>query len=96
MWLQSSMWSLMEVDKVPLKYLLVRGDSPWCPETLKLPDLKLQIWQERRGSGTTSLKLKQILRVLELLKTILTLGKGKRLFNYLASQDLTKADIFPI
>ena len=30
------------------------------------------------------------------MKTILTLQKGKRLCNDLASPDLTKADIFPI
>ena len=65
-------------------------------EVLQLLNIKLYIWPERRGSGTTYLKLKQFLKRLEVLKTILTLQKGKSSCNDLASPDLTKADIFPI
>ena len=99
MWLQSSMSSLTEVDKVPYKLLTVQGDNNWCSETLTFMCLKVlpiyeALQQECRGSGTTSLQRKEFLKQLEVLKTILTLQKG--LCNDLASPDLTKADIFSI
>ena len=36
LWSQTSMWSLTEVDKVPLTGLPVLGETPWCSETLTL------------------------------------------------------------
>ena len=46
MWLQSSMWSLTEIDNVPFKCLPVRGDTPWCFQTLTFMCLKVfpNIW----------------------------------------------------
>ena len=46
MWLQSSMWSLTEIDNVPLKCLPVRGDTPCCFQTLTFMCLKVfpNIW----------------------------------------------------
>ena len=72
MWLQLSISSLTEVDKVSFNCLPVRDDTPWCSETLtlmclkvlpiykalQLPQVKLLIWQERSSSGATSLKVK--------------------------------------
>ena len=31
-WLQFNMWSLTDVDNVPLTRLPVLGDTPWCSE----------------------------------------------------------------
>ena len=42
------------------------------------------------------LKLKWFFKRLEVLKTILSLQKSKRLCNDVMNPDLTKADIFPI
>ena len=41
MWLQSSVGSLTEAGKVHFKCLLVRGDTPWCSETLTFMCLKV-------------------------------------------------------
>ena len=32
-WSQSNMWSLTDVDNIPLTRLHVLGDAPWCSET---------------------------------------------------------------
>ena len=31
-WLQFNMWSLTDVDNIPLTHLPVLGDTPWCCE----------------------------------------------------------------
>ena len=52
-------------------------------EALQLPHVTLYIWHDCKGSGKTSLKLKQILRQLVDLKITRNLQKGRRFCNAL-------------
>ena len=63
---------------------------------LQLPHVNLYIWHDHKGSGKTSLKLKQLLRQLVDLKITCHLQKGRRFCNALDNPVLITPDILPI
>ena len=65
LWSQSSMWSLTDVDNVPLTRLLVLGDTPWCSETSALKFIDKVRLQDFRN---TIFKSKIILESVTCLK----------------------------
>ena len=63
---------------------------------LQLLHVNLLTWHDRKGSGKTYLKLKQILRQLVDLKITRNLQKGRRFCNALNNPVLYTPDILPI